>query len=42
MHITYKIFTERNEEENTQHTSQQRADEYLGESNCDFFRISFL
>ena len=42
VHVAYEIFTERDKEKNTQHTAQQRADEYLRERYGDFLRIAFL
>ena len=42
VHVAHEIFTEGDKEENTQHTSQQRADKDLCKGNSDFFRIGFL
>lgn len=42
VHVTYKIFTERDKEKDTQYAAQQRTDEYLCKCYGDFLRIAFL
>ncbi len=35
MHVLYEILAERNEEQDAEHTTEQRAEEHLEEADCD-------